>query len=79
MKNLRQEVSGPNKSSHYTSGLFSFVKGNKDIKHIRVMMDSNSGDLGPICAMIMLSTYGSGQQNNKYEFQQSMSQDLKML
>ena len=67
-------------------GLFSFFKGNKDIKHIRVMMDSNTAvahinnmeGLGPICVMILLSTYGSGQQNDKYGFQQPTSQDLKM-
>ena len=68
-------------------GLFSFFKDNKDIKHIRVMMDNNTavayinnmGELGPICVMILLSTYGSGQQNDKYGFQQPTSQDLKML
>ena len=68
-------------------GLFSLLKDNKDIKHIRVMMDSNTavayinniGELGPICVMILLSTYGSGQQNDKYGFQQPTSQDLKML
>ena len=79
MKNLRQEVCGPNKSSHYTSELFSFFIDKKDIKHIRVMTDNNRGDLAPICGMILLSTYGSGQQNNKYEFQLPTSQDLKML
>ena len=59
-------------------GLFSFFKDKKDIKHIRVMMDNNTaaayiitwGELGLICVMILLSTYGSGQQNNKYGFQQ---------
>ena len=68
-------------------GLFSFFRDNKDIKHIRVMMDNNTavayinnmGELGPICVMIFLSTYGSGQQNDKYGFQQPTSQDLKML
>ena len=42
-----------------------------------VMMDNNTavtyinnmGELGPICVMILLSAYGSGQQNNEYGFQ----------
>ena len=52
VKNLRQEACGTNKSGHYTGitlellgaelGLFCFFKDNKDIKHIRVMMDSNT-------------------------------------
>ena len=68
-------------------GLFSFCKDKKDIKHITVMMDNNTalitlitwGELGPIRVMTLLSTYGSGKQNDKYGFQQPTSQDLKML
>ena len=37
------------------------------------------GELGPICVKVLLSTYGSEQQNEKYGFQQPTSQDLKML
>ena len=66
--------------------LFSFFKDNKDIKHIRIMMENNAvayinnmGELDLICRMILLSTYDNGQQNNKYGFQQTTSQDLKML
>ena len=66
--------------------LLSFFKDNKDIKHIRVMMDNNTavacinnmGELDPICVMILLSIYGNGLQNNNYGFQQPTPQDLKM-
>ena len=46
---------------------------NTAVAYINIM-----GELGLIC-LILLSTYGSGQQNNKYGFQQPTSQDLKML
>ena len=67
-------------------GLLSFFKDNKDIKHIRVMMDNNTavafinnmGELDPIFVMILLSTYGNGLQYNNYGFQQPTSQNLKM-
>ena len=67
-------------------GLLNFFKDNKDIKHIRVMVDNNTsvayinnmGELDPICVMISLSTYGNGLQNNNCGFQQPTSQDLKM-
>ena len=66
-------------------GLPSFFKDNKDIKHIRVMMDNNKavpyinnmGELDLICVMILLSRYGNGLQNANYGFQQPTSQDLK--
>ena len=68
-------------------GHFSFFKDKKDITHIKVMMDNNTAvayinnmrELALICVMILLLTYGSGQQNDKYGFQQPISQDLKML
>ena len=47
VKNLRQEACGLNKSRHYTLMLSNFQElnyslGNKDIKHIRIMMDNNT-------------------------------------
>ena len=62
-------------------GLLSFFKDNKDIKHIRVMMDNNTavayinnmGELDPICVMILLLTYGNGLHYNNYGFQQPTS------
>ena len=67
-------------------GLISFFKDNKNMKHIRVMMDNNTAvayinnmrELDPICVKILLSTYGNGLQNNNYGFQQPTPQDLKM-
>ena len=68
-------------------GLLSFFKDNKDIKHIRIMMDNNTavaytnnmGELDPISVTILLLTYDNGLQNDKYRFQQPTSQDLKVL
>ena len=48
--------------------LFIFFKDNKDIKHIRVIMENNiavayinnMGELDLICVMILLSTYDNG-------------------
>ena len=48
--------------------LFIFFKDNKDIKHIRVIMEkniavayiNNIGELDLICVMILLSTYDNG-------------------
>ena len=67
-------------------GLISFFKDNKNMKHIRVMMDNNTAvayinnmrELDPICVKILLSTYVNGLQNNNYGFQQPSPQDLKM-
>ena len=67
-------------------GLLSFLKNNKDIKHIRVMMDNNTavayinnmaGIRSNLCDAITFDIC-NGLQNNNYGFQQPTYQDLKM-
>ena len=57
-------------------GLFRFSKTIKTLNRLGLI---TWGGFGPIGVMILLLTCGSGQQKNKYGFQQPTSQDMKML